>query len=109
MKRGDVVTVALQGDLGKPRPAVIVETDLLAPARHVLICPGTSHIQQEAPNRRFMVEPTATNGLREPTQFQIDKVNFVRRDKCRTVIGCLDAEAMAGISARLIVVLGLAD
>jgi hypothetical protein len=31
MKRGDVVTVALQGDLGKPRPAVIVQSDHFNP------------------------------------------------------------------------------
>jgi len=27
MRRGDVVTVAVPGDYGKPRPAVIVQTD----------------------------------------------------------------------------------
>jgi len=27
MKRGDVVTVAAAGDYGKPRPAVMVQTD----------------------------------------------------------------------------------
>jgi mRNA interferase MazF len=28
VKRGDVVTVAVQGDYGKPRPAVVVQSDL---------------------------------------------------------------------------------
>jgi len=28
MKRGDVVVVALSGDYGKPRPALIVQSDL---------------------------------------------------------------------------------
>ena len=28
MKRGDLVTVALQGEFGKPRPALIVQSDL---------------------------------------------------------------------------------
>ena len=27
MKRGDLVTIALQGDYGKPRPAVVVQSD----------------------------------------------------------------------------------
>lgn len=109
MKRGDVVTVALQGDLGKPRPAVIVETDLLAPARHVLLCSGTSRLRENLPNRRFLVEPSPANGLREPTQFQIDKLTFARREKCGEVIGRLGEEDMTEISARLIVLLGLAD
>ena len=39
MNRGDVVTVAATGDYGKPRPAVIVQTDAL-PATHasVVVC-----------------------------------------------------------------------
>ncbi|MBW4051170.1 MAG: type II toxin-antitoxin system PemK/MazF family toxin [Proteobacteria bacterium] len=39
MKRGDVVTVAASGDYGKPRPAVIVQTNAL-PAAHasVIVC-----------------------------------------------------------------------
>ena len=43
MKRGDVVTVAAAGDYGKPRPAVVVQTDAL-PAAHasVVVCQMTS-------------------------------------------------------------------
>src|SRR5436305_823443 len=43
MRRGDVVTVAATGDYGKPRPAVIVQTDAL-PAGHasVVVCQMTS-------------------------------------------------------------------
>jgi mRNA-degrading endonuclease toxin of MazEF toxin-antitoxin module len=28
LRRGDIVTIALQGDFGKPRPAVVVQSDL---------------------------------------------------------------------------------
>ena len=42
VKRGDLVTVALQGDLGKPRPALVIQSDLFdaeAPAlfRHYVL------------------------------------------------------------------------
>ena len=30
MKRGDLVTVAVSGDYGKPRPALVVQSDLFA-------------------------------------------------------------------------------
>ena len=30
MKRGDLVTIALQGDYGKPRPALVVQSDLFS-------------------------------------------------------------------------------
>ena len=30
MKRGDLVTVALQGEHAKPRPALVIQSDLFA-------------------------------------------------------------------------------
>jgi mRNA interferase MazF len=109
LKRGDIVTVALQGDLGKPRPAVVVESDRLAPGEHVLICAGTSFVREHVEPRRILIEPSGGNGLREPTQFQLDKLTFARRTKCGPVIGRLEAEEMVALSRMLIVLLGLAD
>lgn len=109
MKRGDVVVVALQGDLGKPRPAVVVETDHLIPTDFVMICPGTSHLIESAVNRRLLVEPGPTNGLRETTQFQADRIISARRDKCRGVIGRLDDPTLAQLSGLIATVLGLAE
>lgn len=45
MQRGDVVTVAATGDYGKPRPAVIVQSDAF-PETHasVVICQLTSEL-----------------------------------------------------------------
>jgi mRNA interferase MazF len=109
LKRGDIVVVALQGDLGKPRPAVIVETDLLAPGQFVLVCPGTSHVEPSATKRRLLVTPDTSNGLREPTQFQVDRLIAPRRQKCGMVIGRLDEQAMAQLDRLLMAILGLAD
>ena len=109
MKRGDLVTISLSGDYGKPRPAVIVETDKLVPSSHVVVCPGTSAIHEAAKVRRLLVVPDAVNNLRAPTQFQIDRVTGVRRETCGTVIGRLDSEAMQQFELQLTLVLGLAD
>ena len=109
MKRGDIVTVALPGDQGKPRPAVIVETDRLAPTDHVIICPGTSHVRQDVGQRRVYVEPSEANGLRTATQFQVDKITITRRGKCGPVIGHLDAASTDRLNGVLVLVLGLAD
>src|SRR6266481_5630430 len=64
MRRGDVVTVAATGDYGKPRPAVIVQTDAL-PAEHasVVVCQMTSE-GDDAQDFRVAVEPSTRNGLR---------------------------------------------
>ncbi len=109
MRRGDIVTVALQGDAGKPRPAVIVETDRLAPTEHVIICPGTSHLRHDVDQRRVYVEPDAGNCLRVATQFQADKVTVTRRSRCGPVIGRLSDERLEKLNGALFLLLGLAD
>src|SRR3546814_10680517 len=37
VKRGDIVAVSLQGDYGKPRPALIVQSNLLAELESLVI------------------------------------------------------------------------
>lgn len=109
LKRGDIVTVALKGDLGKPRPAVVVETDRLAPTDFVIICPGTSEVRSDIDQRRVFVEPNTANGLNLPTQFQADKITVTRRAKCGPVIGRLSEEMLQNLNETLALVIGLAD
>jgi len=73
MRRGDVVTVAAAGEYGKPRPAVVVQTDAL-PAEHasVIVCQMTSEYS-EAPDFRVTVERTEQNGLHVRSQILADK------------------------------------
>lgn len=42
MLRGDLVTVALSGDYGKPRPALVIQADAFAghPSVTLLLLPG---------------------------------------------------------------------
>ena len=81
MRRGDVVTVAAAGDYGKPRPAVIVQTDAF-PENHasVVVCQLTSELV-DAPDFRVTVEPTPENGLRLKSQVMADKPVTVRRER----------------------------
>jgi mRNA interferase MazF len=109
LKRGDIVIVALPGDSGKPQPALIVETDRLAPTDNVIVCPGTSFLREDVSQRRVYVEPNPENGLRVPTQFQADKVTVTRRAKCSPIIGRLSDEELERVSRTLFVLLGLAD
>ena len=109
MRRGDIITVAMQGDFGKPRPAVVVESDAMPPTDAVLVCIGTSDLVEEAEPRRVLVMPDAQNGLRLPTQFQSDKVMPSRRAKCGPVIGQIDQGALAALTMQLGVLLGLAE
>lgn len=45
MRRGDLVTVALQGDFGKPRPALIIQSDLFDAHPSLTILPVTSELR----------------------------------------------------------------
>jgi len=49
VKRGDVVTVALQGDHGKPRPALVIQSDLVADHPSIVVLPLTSTLTSAPP------------------------------------------------------------
>jgi mRNA interferase MazF len=107
VKRGDVVLLVAQGDMGKPRPGVIVQADELGDTTNsILVCPMSSDIT-EFHQIRPVVEPSATNGLRLRSQIMTDKVNALRRDRIRRVVGSLDDEASARLNSALFLVLGL--
>jgi mRNA interferase MazF len=108
LKRGDVVLIVLQGELGKPRPGVIVQADELGDATtSVLVCP-MSYTVTEFHRLRPVVEPTSSNGLRLRSQIMTDKINALRRDRVRQVLGSLDTETSEQLDRALLVVLGLA-
>jgi mRNA interferase MazF len=107
MKRGDLVTVALQGDLGKPRPALIIRSDLFDEHPSVVILPVTSELR-DTPLIRIATSPTGGNGLAKPSQVMVDKPQSVAREKVGTVIGRLDDETMLAVNRALAVFLGFA-
>lgn len=44
MKRGDLVTIAVSGDYGKPRPALVVQDDAFAELSAVTVLRLTSEL-----------------------------------------------------------------
>ena len=109
MRRGDVVTVAATGDYGKPRPAVIVQTDALPEAHaSVVVCQMTSDCSDE-PDFRVTIDPSERNGLRVKSQVMADKPVTIRRERIGRQVGHLDAKDMARLNIALAFVMGLAD
>lgn len=108
MKRGEIVIVAAAGDYGKPRPAVVVQTDAF-PASHasVVICQMTSEIA-DAPDFRITIEPNPSNGLRLRSQIMVDKPVTVRRDRIAQTIGRLDEADIRRLDVAIAFVMGLA-
>ena len=109
MRRGELVTVAAAGDYGKPRPAVIVQTDAFPDSRaSVVVCQLTSDLV-DAPDFRVTIEPSSENGLRLKSQVMADKPVTIRRERIGRMIGRLDSQDMARLGIALAFVLGLAD
>jgi len=107
VRRADLVSVALQGDYGKPRPGLVVQSDLFSEHPSVTILPVTSELR-DAPLFRIAVTPDGVNNLRKPSQVMIDKAQTVSRSKVGDTFGRLDAETMLQIQRALMLFLGLA-
>ncbi len=58
MRRGQFVVVATAGDYGKPRPALVVQSDLFGELPSVVICPLTSTLRFDADQFRLEIEPS---------------------------------------------------
>ncbi len=107
MKRGSIVTVALQGDFGKGRPALVVQSDLFAGHPSVSVLLVSSEIV-DAPLIRIEIQPSERNGLRDPSQILADKIFTVKREKVGSVIGQIEDEVMVSVNRAMLVFLGLA-
>ena len=107
MIRGDFVTLAMQGDFGKPRPALVIQSDQLNEHATVTVLLVSSALV-DAPLLRVTVQPTPVNGLQKPSQVMVDKAMTVKRDKLGEVLGAASDSAMLEIGRCLAVFLGIA-
>ncbi len=107
MMRGDLVSIAIQGDFGKPRPALVIQADQYDELATLTVLPVTSTLVA-APLLRITVSPSVENGLRRPSQVMIDKVVTVKRDKVGQTFGRIDAETLVAVERCLAVFLGIA-
>ena len=108
LRRGDLVVVALPGDYGKPRPALIVQADLFNETHaSVTVVPVTSTLV-DAPLFRLTVEPSPGNGLRSLSQLMVDKVTTVSRARIAQSIGRLEDDVLLRVSRALALWVGIA-
>jgi mRNA interferase MazF len=107
MKRGDLVTVVLPGACGKPRPAVVVQSDAVEEMESITFLPLTGEILPKQVFR-VTVSPSATNGLQEPSQVMADKCSTLPLAKVGAVFGRLDDNDMDAVHRTLALYLGFA-
>ena len=101
------MTIAMPGDFGKPRPALVVQANLFGEHTSVTVLPITSTLVA-APLLRVTVQPSAENGLQKPSQVMVDKAMTVKREKAGPVFGRIDADALVEVERCLAVFLGIA-
>lgn len=107
VKRGDLVTVSLQGDYGKPRPALVIQSDLFDQHPSVTILPITSELR-DTPLFRIALAPGSDTGLKLPSQIMVDKPQSVARERLGSRIGRASDETLLAVTRALAVFLGIA-
>jgi mRNA interferase MazF len=107
MTRGDLVIIALSGDFGKLRPALVIQADQFQEHATRTVLPMTSTLVA-APLFRITLTPSADNGLQKPSQVMVDKAMTVKRDKIGPVFGRIDLDKLVEIERALAVFLGIA-
>jgi mRNA interferase MazF len=108
IRRGDVVTVVLPREYGKPRPAVVVQSDLYQGLPTLIVCPATTEVRDDAPNFRLTIQPSEMNGLQYRSQLMVDKLSPIARTRIGKVIGHVEAESLERLDAAISALLGLA-
>jgi mRNA interferase MazF len=106
VKRGDIVAIALSGDYGKPRPALVVQANVFGALPSVTVLPMTSE-QHDEHLVRVPVHPDDQNGLHSVSQVMVDKASTVPRAKVGGLIGRLDGATLKAVEIALSRFLGL--
>ncbi|MGI3901471.1 MAG: type II toxin-antitoxin system PemK/MazF family toxin [Janthinobacterium lividum] len=107
-KRGQFVTVVVAGDYGKPRPALVVQSNLFAELPSFVVCPLTTTLRDDADLLRIPVDPSPVNGLRQLSQIAVDKITVVPASKIGNTIGTADDVLMLRVNRALALLIGLA-
>jgi len=107
MKQGDLISVSLPGDYGKPRPALVIQSDIYEHLNSVTVLPLTSNVLSTE-GCRVAVEMSEENGLRQMSQVMVEKATTLPRSKAGPVIGRLSATDMSAVNRALALFLGFA-
>jgi mRNA interferase MazF len=97
----------MAGDFGKPRPALVIQSDRFEETGTVTVLLVTGTLV-DAPLIRLTLDPSPHNGLNKRSQIMVDKAMTVRREKIGGALGRIEPEEMLGVSRALAMFLGIA-
>lgn len=107
VNRGDIVIAVAPGDYGKPRPALVLQSDRFHETASVVVALLRTDQQSESGLFRKPIIPSDGNGLRLPSDVMIDKLVTLPRIKISAAIGHLSSAEMAEMTAALALFLGM--
>jgi mRNA interferase MazF len=109
MRRGEIWIVAGGPDFaGKPRPAIILQSDRFDAIPSVTLCLLTA-TPVASVHARLTIAPSTTNGLLTSSQAMVDKITTVAKSKLGRRIGRLEPADLARLNQHVAVFLGLAE
>ena len=99
--RGDIVLCVIAGDYGKPRPALVIQSDLFNEAHpSIALLPITSQLL-DTPLFRIPIKASKASGLNQSSQIMVDKITAVRRDRIRERIGKISPTMLSQVEDSL--------
>ncbi len=98
--------MVLQGQYGKPRPAVVIQNNIFPEHNSVTVCPLTSHLV-DASLFRINIAPDQENGLELDSQIMIDKIVSIPREKIGKQLGQLSEKRILEMNQALALWIGL--
>lgn len=100
-RRGDVVICVLSGDYGKPRPALVIQSDLFNETHpSVVVCPISSEMTGLTLFRVLLAASEST-GLRRDSEVMVDKMSAASRGRIRRRVGRLSRPQLERVDAAL--------
>ena len=101
LSRGDIVVCALPGDYGKPRPALVVQSDMFNQTHaSIVICPISSDLTGLS-LFRVALETSEGCGVRTDSEVMVDKITVTKRARIKLRIGHISRARMALIDSAL--------
>lgn len=108
VERQAIMTLAVKGRYtGKPRPWVVIQSDDFLETDSVVLCAFTHVLIPDAGLLRIDVAPSEANGLRVPSQIQVEKIATVRRGDLNERVGRLEDPHMRRLEQALRNIMGL--
>ncbi len=109
MKRGEIVILNFGNNIGKPRPGLVMQADILnddARLETTIIIPLSTTLSM-MDVMRYTIEPNKSNGLAQISQVMIEKIMQVEKSKVQQIVGHIVKKQMNEIEARLLAILGI--